>query len=311
MVVQFPRSLTTEAAATQRLEDAMRYSPPLRRELLWGLSTVALALLFLASPAWPGSCSDDCAEEVGCLGSCSIDSADCSASCFATACKVTCKEFGPRHLDCGYVENVTCTKLGGPPPKAGAAPGGLGHWAVVTPLFATRPYAPEQITVVAASSQEFGRVAASDLAERLIANPEPESQRGKRWEDDTEGRLAGRLPELFVAPAEGLCVGSEVALLERKFPHAPGRRVGAYVKGITDGAGRLTSLEVLYTGDPEWSDQIVAFGMRHLRVWSPAAAGIPMELYGALMVSAEGAAGYIIGGVFAPYQGELWALGRE
>lgn len=167
---------------------------------------------------------------------------------------------------------------------------------VARPAFGLKAYDVRHIPVLAASSPEFGRLSAEQMAQKMNERADSEHEVKRR---ESERPSAEVQPELFVAPGGGHCVKSHIDLVERQFPQVPGKRIGAYVKGTTDGTGRVLSLTVLFTRDPEWSNEIVAFGLRHLRVYSPDVPGFPLELYGALMVSAKGQAGYLIGGVLA------------
>src|ERR1700740_69510 len=62
-----------------------------------------------------------------------------------------------------------------------------------------------------------------------------------------------------------------------------------YFRATTNSAGRIASMEVLYTDASEPATRrIVAFGRENLQVWSPDKPNLPLQVYGLLRVYETG-----------------------
>ena len=100
---------------------------------------------------------------------------------------------------------------------------------------------------------------------------------------------------LFVAPNHA-CDRLRSTLKNRQFAgQLPSASQTVYFRATTDGTGRVTSLDVLYSEASEAETRrIVAFGEENLQVWSAKTPNLALELFGSLRVTAEGRVGYMV-----------------
>lgn len=260
---------------------------------------LALLLLWGYPPASvdASNCEANCATEVSCFGGCTLDLPDCGTSCREEGCTVDCNGQNPGggfDSSCTTVAvHVKCYQPGKDPqpipqPKSGSRE---TQWAVVvyTPTPGALP-TEDELTIAAASSTEAADQAKMEAAESF----------GERF---------GLLIERKVLPPPGVpfryfqvepaarCAKIAARLTERKLPFDAPSGTGVFLKGWTDGDGKVTEATVLYSDTtPEAQAALVSFASRNLRVWRTDGPSRPVEFFLFLGSFGKGEAGIALAG---------------
>jgi len=251
-----------------------------------------IVLIWLLAPALARAqqtCDESCSTDIGCYGGCSISvDAPCSAVCWNDGCGATCQSFGS--LACKAFFTVHCTQK--PTKNSQPSPEVPAGWALVRyELPATAALDPRNVLIVSASSDAIARFAQTDSAKRENQAMADRIAADSADSDATAAPLALGWQTSFIVVPSGPCerVRARLTGSRNLAEERPEKPENVYFRATTNSAGRISSMEVLYTDASEPATRrIVAFGKENLQVWSPDKPNLPLQVYGLLRVYETG-----------------------
>jgi len=249
--------------------------------------------LILPSPTVDASgCETECAAEVGCYGSCRIDLPECGASCAGEGCTLDCNGQNPgggAGGPCTTVAlHVKCYKPGQSPQPI-PQPQFQAHgtdWAVIvyTPTKDALP-GKDGLVMAASSSSKVAKEARERAAQSF------RQTLGRSAEREVGPRPGVPLRYFHVEPTTP-CAKVGARLVDRKLPFNATSGTGIFLRGVTNGEGRIATAEVLYSDtEPGLQSAFLEFAKENLRAWRTDELSRPVEIFLFLGAFGKGEAG--------------------